>query len=81
MARPLLAGCFMSQEFQMITATINQERCANCGLCIDLCPEHAISMNDTVTVDSSICTGCGSCIDECPNEAIALSRAARCATR
>jgi len=45
----------------------------NCGLCVDICPEQAISMNYAVAIDSSRCTGCGSCVNECPNEAIALS--------
>jgi 2-oxoacid:acceptor oxidoreductase delta subunit (pyruvate/2-ketoisovalerate family) len=60
-------------------AVLDQERCMNCGLCIDLCPEEAISMTSkyTVVIDSSKCTGCGSCIDDCPNEAISLSETAR----
>ena len=62
-----------------MTAVLDQERCMNCGLCVDLCPEQAISMssNYTVVLDSSKCTGCGSCINECPNEAISLAEPAR----
>ena len=62
-----------------MTAVLDQERCMNCGLCVDLCPEQAISMssNYTVVLDSSKCTGCGSCINECPNEAIYLAEPAR----
>lgn len=62
-----------------MTAILDQERCMNCGLCVDLCPDQAISMssNYTVVIDSSKCTGCGSCIDECPNEAISLAEPAR----
>ena len=67
--------------FQNIIAVLDQERCVNCGLCVDLCPEQAISTNSnyTVVIDLSKCTGCGSCINECPNEAISLGTGApRC---
>ncbi|MBN1961774.1 MAG: 4Fe-4S binding protein [Deltaproteobacteria bacterium] len=57
-----------------MTAVLDQKRCMNCGLCLDICPEQAISMssNYTVVIDSRKCTGCGSCIDKCPNKAISL---------
>jgi ferredoxin len=54
-------------------AIVDMERCTCCGICVDLCPEHAISMNDIVEIDDGQCNGCGSCIDECPNEALSLS--------
>ena len=63
------------RRFRKTTAVIDQERCINCGLCVHVCPEQAISMNYAVAIDSSKCTGCGSCVDECPNEAIVLSEA------
>lgn len=67
------------RRFQKMTAVLDQERCMNCGLCVDLCPEQAISMspNYTVVLDSRRCTGCCSCINECPNEAISLAEPAR----
>jgi ferredoxin len=60
-------------RFREMTAVIDRQRCMNCGLCIDICPEQAIDMNPIVAIDSIKCTGCGSCIKECPNEAISLS--------
>ena len=59
-----------------MTAVVDQERCVSCGLCVELCPEQAISMslNYIVAIDPGTCTGCGSCVDECPNEAISLGR-------
>jgi ferredoxin len=61
-----------------ISAVLDEERCIDCGVCIDLCPEEAISMRSdyTVVIDPSRCTACGSCIDGCPNEAISLSETA-----
>jgi 2-oxoglutarate ferredoxin oxidoreductase subunit delta len=60
------------KRFRNLAALIDQERCMSCGLCIEACPEQAISMNDIVEIDSGKCTGCGSCIKVCPNEAISL---------
>jgi 2-oxoacid:acceptor oxidoreductase delta subunit (pyruvate/2-ketoisovalerate family) len=63
------------RRFAMMTAVIDYEKCISCGLCIDICPDQAISMNNVVTIDSSRCTGCGSCVAECPSEAISMSDA------
>lgn len=63
--------------FPPLTAIIDPTRCTCCGLCVDLCPEQAISLNDFVTINSSQCTGCNSCVNECPNKAISLSDAAQ----
>jgi ferredoxin len=60
-----------------MTAAIDQKLCLNCGLCVDICPEQAISMDDTAAIDSSKCTGCGSCVNECPNDAISLAETPR----
>jgi Pyruvate/2-oxoacid:ferredoxin oxidoreductase delta subunit len=71
-----------NRRFQKMTAVIDQERCMNCGLCVDLCQEQAINMNlnnYTVEIDSSKCSGCGSCVNDCPGEAISLSKTARSA--
>lgn len=56
-------------------AVLDQDRCINCGLCVDTCPEQAISMRQryTVVFDSSRCTGCGLCVERCPVGAISLS--------
>lgn len=56
-----------------ITAIVDEEECASCGICVRVCPEEAITVNDIAVIDSLKCTGCGSCVDECPNEAISLA--------
>jgi NAD-dependent dihydropyrimidine dehydrogenase PreA subunit len=54
-------------------AVIDRERCAICGLCVDLCPTGAIHMGDVIMIDPGRCMGCGSCVEECPNGAISLA--------
>lgn len=54
-------------------ALIDRDRCRGCGLCIDICPEHAITMSVDVAVDAAQCTGCGICVAGCPAQAILLS--------
>ncbi len=53
-------------------AIVAQEKCDCCGICTGLCPEEAITVEDTAVINSRRCTGCGICVDECPNEAISL---------
>ena len=49
---------------------IDKDKCTDCGGCIDLWPEIAISMiNDIVTVNDKLCTECGTCIKVCPVKA------------
>jgi 2-oxoisovalerate ferredoxin oxidoreductase delta subunit len=55
-------------------AVVDQDKCVRCGLCVDICPEHAVSMkDDDVKIDSDKCVACGVCVDECASEAISLS--------
>jgi ferredoxin len=56
-----------------ITAIVDEEECASCGICVRVCPEEAIIVNDIAVIDPLKCTGCGSCVDECPNRAISLA--------
>ena len=50
------------------TAIIDQEKCTQCGTCLDLCRWHAI--RDDFEVDAIECEGCGVCVYFCPEQAI-----------
>jgi pyruvate formate lyase activating enzyme len=40
--------------------------CNKCGLCIDVCPEKAISIRDKgLSIDRNVCTNCGDCTEVC----------------
>ena len=52
---------------------VNADICTGCGICVDLCPLEAISLNDDkAVIDEDTCTECSLCVDECPNDAISL---------
>ena len=47
------------------------ERCAECMLCEQACPNGAIRSGPT-RIDRSKCQACGACAEACPNEALRL---------
>jgi len=58
-----------SHDFQGgSTAAIDQEKCTECGLCLEVCRWDAIS--EDFVVDPIACEGCGVCVYFCPEEAI-----------
>lgn len=76
--RPQPAATVISHDVTFLKSprprpvAVDAERCTGCGLCVDACPEKAISMNGVVEVDSRLCTGCGKCVPECPTEALSM---------
>jgi ferredoxin len=59
-----------------------QENCAGCGKCVEVCPIEAVALvsaNDPdqakrkkAVVDEAICLGCGVCARVCPSKAMVL---------
>jgi len=49
-------------------ATIDREKCSECGSCRELCRFDAIG--EDLKVDAISCEGCGVCVDLCPEQAI-----------
>ena len=55
-------------------ASVDEDLCTGCELCLDRCQFRALSVTDGVcTVDEQHCFGCGLCIGECPDEALSLA--------
>jgi MinD superfamily P-loop ATPase containing an inserted ferredoxin domain len=54
---------------------IDNNKCAKCGMCIDICPEDILSQEDDKTpkvVCPNECWHCAACVIDCPKEAIRL---------
>jgi len=59
-------------DFQI---ALEEEKCSQCGVCVDRCHFHTLSIPDTVlTLELKHCVGCGLCVLSCPNEALHLER-------
>jgi len=58
-----------------LVAVVDADQCTGCGLCIQVCPAGAITVNAMATIDVGRCTACGQCVAECPQGAIALKKA------
>ena len=60
-------------QIEAATAVVDEEHCAGCKVCIDLCPYKAISFDEEKKVSSInevVCKGCGVCVAACPSGAI-----------
>lgn len=67
-------NAIVSDYFGMDKATINQNFCIECGLCMDSCRFDAISLTDVYKVNANACEGCGVCEEVCPVGAIHLKK-------
>jgi NADH:ubiquinone oxidoreductase subunit F (NADH-binding) len=57
---------------ELITFTINKDKCTGCGACIKQCPQDAISGENKMPhkIDQIKCIKCGACYDTCKFSAI-----------
>ncbi len=50
---------------------ISKNRCVGCGLCVEICPVKAVSIeNGIAVIDKNKCINCGSCTSNCPQGAV-----------
>lgn len=56
----------------MFLPKIDDEKCKQCGECIDVCPADVLAVNGSITfvANPTDCLGCESCVSVCPEEAI-----------
>lgn len=54
-------------------ATVNEDTCAACGNCEDICQMNAVKVEDeSAVVNLKRCIGCGLCVSRCEFDAISL---------
>lgn len=62
--------CALLEKPTGLTARIDDEKCKNCKVCVNLgCPAIAVGENK-VTLNTTVCTGCNLCVQVCPFNAI-----------
>ena len=55
-----------------LVAAVDPDICAGCGICVEVCPYKARTLNDwtkIAEVDEALCEGCGACVIACPSNA------------
>ncbi len=78
MAAASRAATFLSQSeitLSVVTAEVDQERCASCLICVRSCPYGVPRINEegVSEIDPALCRGCGICAGECPAKIIQLN--------
>jgi pyruvate formate lyase activating enzyme len=71
---PLRCAWCANPESQISKLQImyDKQKCLHCGKCIQICPEHAITVgnNQNIHVDFGKCKGCLSCVHTCSGRAL-----------
>ncbi len=77
------AATILSKDKLVFSALVSfvTDRCDGCALCLDVCPYHAITLEEytvdgvakkRVRTDSILCKGCGVCAATCPKGGIGV---------
>jgi heterodisulfide reductase subunit A-like polyferredoxin len=77
MAAASRAVTFLAQDeiaLSVVTATVDQDKCAACLVCVRSCPYDVPRINEdgVSEIDPALCRGCGVCASECPAKVIQL---------
>ena len=68
------SGAQTPRTHRKAVALVLSDKCAGCGICVDVCPTHAIRIERQAIIDPSLCRACSVCVAECPNEAIIITQ-------
>jgi NAD-dependent dihydropyrimidine dehydrogenase PreA subunit len=65
----------------VVTLTLDKEKCTGCGKCVEVCPRAVLSLTNgtAAIVDRDACMECGACAQNCPFEAVSVSAGVGCA--
>jgi heterodisulfide reductase subunit A len=59
-------------ETEAVTATIVEDLCSGCQICVGLCPYGAVAYSkdkNKTAINEALCKGCGTCVAACPSGA------------
>lgn len=59
----------LEDPWQNIPKSVDQEKCTQCGICVQVCPAGALAL-DPLPVFDATCFDCFNCVRECPESAI-----------
>jgi len=71
----------VSKTKPRVTITVDEEMCKGCGLCVAVCPRHAIRPAEHINsrgfhpvclMDPEECTACAQCALMCPDACIRI---------
>ena len=65
----------------VVTLTLDRDRCAGCGMCMVVCPHEVFSLADGKAKidDRDACMECGACAKNCPEGALTVKTGVGCA--
>ncbi len=66
----------------VVTLSVNTEKCTGCGVCVTVCPHaiFAIEGDTARIVDRDACMECGACARNCSPEALTVESGVGCVT-
>ncbi len=67
------------------TLALDRARCVGCGMCVTVCPQGALAMEEgeggkAVIADLDGCMECGACATNCPAKAVTVRPGVGCAS-
>jgi heterodisulfide reductase subunit A len=67
-AIPMIKG---EVDIEPIIASVDEDVCGGCEVCLELCPYGAIErIDEQAHVNIALCKGCGTCVAACPSGAL-----------
>jgi len=65
----------------VVTLSLDQEKCVGCGMCLMVCPQAVLGMdNGHARIENrDQCMECGACSQNCPTEAVTVQAGVGCA--
>jgi ferredoxin len=58
-----------------LTPALVEAACTKCGICLTVCPNEAITLQEKIAIDVERCIFCCACIKSCPEEALVIDAA------